>query len=165
MFWVKSINYTSEYGTLHHFIFSMKTYLNYCTTFYVQSQDSSVSIVPRLQAGPPKRSGSKFLTGQETFLFSIMSRPPLGPTQPPSNGYPWWRGRGMKLISHLHLVSRRMVELCLHSLCLHNMVYNLWSSEDNFNFILHLLCMFMYILNFNKKIQLQTHGGLAFPLV
>jgi hypothetical protein len=58
---------------------------------------------------------------QEISLFSIASRPALGPTSLLSNVYMGLfpreiSGRGVKLTTHLHLVPRlRMVELYLHS--------------------------------------------------
>jgi hypothetical protein len=69
---------------------------------------------------------------EEIFLWSIASRPALGPTQPtiqwvPGGSFSGGKdGRGVKLTIHLGLVPRsRMMELYLHSpICLHGMVHN-----------------------------------------
>jgi hypothetical protein len=68
--------------------------------------------------------------GQESFLSSIVYRPALWPTKPPS--YPMGTGGsfpgskaagGVKLTTHLHLVP--MVELYLQSpIRLHGVVFN-----------------------------------------
>jgi hypothetical protein len=71
---------------------------------------SSVSTVTRRRAGLP---GFDFLRGQVIFLFAIMSMA-LGPTQSPVQLTPWtlsrgYSGRGVKLTTHVHLVSRLRV--------------------------------------------------------
>jgi hypothetical protein len=74
-------------------------------------------------------SGFDFQLEKIIILFFTTSRPPLGPTQPPIQWVPELfppeqSGRGVKLASHLHILSRlRMVGLYLHSpIRLHDMV-------------------------------------------
>jgi len=58
---------------------------------FIQSQDS---IVNRLMAW---KSGVQILAGKERYLlFSYMSRPALGPTQPTTEWVPWVPSLGIK---------------------------------------------------------------------
>jgi len=50
-----------------------------------RSKDSSISVVTRLQAGWPSINSWQ---RQQFFLFTIMSRPALEPTQPPIQWIP-----------------------------------------------------------------------------
>jgi hypothetical protein len=91
------------------------------------------------------RPGFNSWQGQEIFLFSTVSRPALGPTQPPiqwvtgalSPGVEW---QGVKLITHLHLLPRsRMVEL--YFLSPHTSPWHsakLIKHKDNFVFTFYL---------------------------
>jgi len=54
-------------------------------SFLSPSRDSSVGIVTRQRAGP---SGVRIPEGERDVLFSKMSRPALGPTQPPVQRVP-----------------------------------------------------------------------------
>jgi hypothetical protein len=63
----------------------MFRYPNAQTPLLTYSWDSSVGIVTRLQAG---QAGFDSWQGQETFLFSKMSRLALEPTQPPIQWVP-----------------------------------------------------------------------------
>jgi hypothetical protein len=56
--------------------------------FFYWRWDSSVGIVTKLQAGN-KESGFISWQRQEVFLFSMVSRPVVGPTQPPPMGTGW----------------------------------------------------------------------------
>jgi hypothetical protein len=97
--------------------------------------------------GPPAFDSNQ---GQGISLYSIASRPVLGPTQPPSQKY--WRlfpreesGPGVKLTSHLHLEPRsRMVKVhpirCPHGIThrdkftvftdLHDEKMERWSARE-----------------------------------
>jgi hypothetical protein len=59
----------------------------------LRSQDSSASIATRLRAGQP---GFNSQQGQEIFLFSVVSRPTLGPIQPPIQWVPGVLSLGVK---------------------------------------------------------------------
>jgi hypothetical protein len=86
------------------------------TYYHVWSWDSSVSIATAMCW----MAGVQFPAEREIFLYSIVSRPALGPTQLPTKWYqgPFppgieWPGCGA---DHFHLVPRsRRVELYLHS--------------------------------------------------
>jgi hypothetical protein len=92
----------------------------------MMSRDSSV-----LKAAGYEQ-GFDSLQGQEGFMHSTMSRPPLAPSQPSSVhwvlGVFRWRQSvcGVKLTPHLYLLSKlRMVEPYLHSFIhLHGVVLN-----------------------------------------
>jgi hypothetical protein len=81
----------------------------------------------RLQAGRP---GFDFRQRQESFLYFTVSRPALGPTQPPIQRIPGVLSPGIKQlgreVDHSPPVLRsRMVELYLHSpICLLGLVFN-----------------------------------------
>ena len=67
-----------------------------------------IDVVARLRAG---QSGIRIPAGVSDFLYSKMSKPALGPTQPRtkrvSGDHPEAEsGRGVRLTSHLHLVPR-----------------------------------------------------------
>jgi hypothetical protein len=83
------------------------------------------------------------------FLFSIASRPAVGPTQPPIQWVPWalspgGKRQGVKLTTHLHLVPRsRMVELYLHSpVCLYGIVLNWLTTWTTLLFFYHVISIF-----------------------
>jgi hypothetical protein len=86
----------------------------------LRSRDSSFDIATRLLVGRPISSGSS-LYRQNIFVFSIIYRTVLGPTQPLMPC-----GRGLKLTTHLHLVpGLRMVDLHFHSpISLHDAMLN-----------------------------------------
>jgi hypothetical protein len=83
-----------------------------------------------------------FLSGRvNIFLYSTPYRLTLEPFQPPTQ---WVLGSvspGVKLTTHLHLVSRwRTMELYLHSLiCLHGIVLNKLSTRITLPFIIFLV--------------------------
>jgi hypothetical protein len=61
---------------------------------FIHSQDSIVSIVTRLKAW---KSGLQILARKERYLlFSVMSRPALGPTQSSTECVPWALSLGIK---------------------------------------------------------------------
>jgi hypothetical protein len=71
-------------------------------------RDSTVGVVTRLRTGRPRNLSS--IPGRGMGFFSIISRPAVGPTHPPIQSvpgatFPGQSGRGVKLTTHLHLVS------------------------------------------------------------
>jgi hypothetical protein len=89
------------------------------------------------------------------FLYSTAFRPALGPTQRPIQSVPvvltlGVKRRGVKLISHLHLVlTSRMMELYLHSpICLHGVVLRQ----------LYVFCLLQAVATRKRR---NVHGSLS----
>jgi hypothetical protein len=79
---------------------------NFCFIWYkFGSRDSLVGIATG-QRLHEQGMGIDARQGQEMFLFSIVSRPGLCSTQPPILWVPEVLPRGIKLITHFHLVPR-----------------------------------------------------------
>jgi hypothetical protein len=88
---------------------------NYCSLYFVKRAGLLSQYSVWLRAGRPDDRGLNPGRGERIFPLASVSRPALGPTQPPVQWVPvvlfpgLKRGRGVTLITHPHLVPKSIM--------------------------------------------------------